>query len=255
MTTHEKPRITWLGQSGFIIESSTGESYLLDPYLSDWAFDDIRTPRAITSPVDVDALSVTGVVATHWHHDHLDLPTCEKIGQRLPDAVFIGPSSITPRLLGRGVATERVLPLERGETVSRGAFTFHGTYARHEVPGWLTEDALGLVIEVDGVRVFVSGDTEYDSRILDVRALGPFDLGLFVINGSGGNMNALEAGLLAYQIAPARAIPMHYGMWPPAYYGPDATLDPDLFADVCRRLGGPETYTMQLGERIEISAA
>jgi L-ascorbate 6-phosphate lactonase len=255
MTTGRQPTLTWLGQSGFIIESSTGESYLLDGYLSDWAFDDIRTPRAIAPPIDVDELNVAGVIVTHWHHDHLDLPTCERIGQRIPSAVFIGPSSIAPRLLGRGISSERVLPLERGGTVSHGAFTFHGAYARHEVAGWLTEDALALVIEVDGLRIFVTGDTEYDSRILDVRARGPFDLGLFVINGSGGNMNALEAGLLAHQIAPAKAIPMHYGMWPPAYYGSDATLDPELFADACRRLGGPETYIMQLGERIAISPA
>jgi L-ascorbate 6-phosphate lactonase len=254
MTTNGKPTLTWLGQSGFIIESATGESYLLDGYLSDWAFEEIRTPRAIAPPIDVDQLTVTGVIATHWHHDHLDLPTCETIGQRLPNAVFIGPSSIAPRLQGRGIEPERVLPLERGGTVSRGAFTFYGAYARHEVPGWLTEDALALVIEFDGIRVFVSGDTEYDSRILDVRGRGSFDLGLFVINGSGGNMNALEAGLLAHQIAPSKAIPMHYGMWPPAYYGPEATLDPELFVDVCRRLGGPETYIMQLGERIEIAA-
>jgi L-ascorbate 6-phosphate lactonase len=118
----------------------------------------------------------------------------------------------------------------------------------------LTEDALALVVEFDGLRVFVSGDTEYDTRILSVRRRAPFDLGLFVINGSGGNMNALEAALLAHQLAPATAIPTHYGMWPPENYGPDATLDPAVFVDTCARLGGPDTYVMRVGERLELPA-
>lgn len=253
MPDKSSPALTWLGQSGFLIESASGESCLLDAYLSNWAYEDIRTPRAISPPVSMEELSVSAVIATHYHHDHLDLPMCEQIARQNPDTVFIGPSSIVPRLAGRDIGSERVTTLERGETVTHGQFTLHGEYVRHEVPGFLTEDALALVVELDGVRIFVSGDTEYDSRVLAARRRGPFDVGLFVTNGSGGNMNAPEAALMAHQIAPAIAIPMHYGMWPPEYYGPDATLDPELFVETCRRLGGPETYVMRLGERLELA--
>jgi L-ascorbate 6-phosphate lactonase len=247
--------LRWLGQSGFELTSADGQSMLIDPYLSDWAFEDIGTPRAIPPVVEASAVRTSAVVATHYHHDHLDLPACAEIARNDPETVFIGPPSIQARLFGRGVGPERVVILERGGTVTHGAFTLHGEFARHEVPGWLTEDALALVVEVDGLRIFVSGDTEYDARVLAAGRHGPFDVGLFVTNGSGGNMNALEAALMAHQLAPAVAIPMHYGMWSDEHYGPGATLDPELFVDTCRRLGGPETHVMELGGRIELPLA
>ena len=244
--------LRWLGQSGFELTAVDGQSVLLDPYLSDWAFEDIGTPRAIPPVVEPADVRTSAVIATHYHHDHLDVLACPEIARANPDAVFIGPPSIEARLVGRGVQRERVIALERGGTVTHGRFTLHGGFVRHEVAGWLTEDALSLVVEVDGVRIFVSGDTEYDSRVLAAREHGPFDVGLFVTNGSGGNMNALEAALMAHQLGPAVAVPMHYGMWPEEYYGPDATLDPQLFVDACERLGGPATHVMELGEVLSV---
>lgn len=246
--------LRWLGQSGFELTAADGQSVLLDPYLSDWAFEDIGTPRAVAPVIEPGEVRTSAVVATHYHHDHLDVLACPEIARNNPDAVFIGPPSIEARLCGRGVPRERVVHLARGGTVTHGAFTIHGGFVRHEVAGWLTEDALALAIEVDGVRIFVSGDTEYDSRVLAARRHGPFDVGLFVTNGSGGNMNALEAALMAHQLGPELAIPMHYGMWPDEYYGPDATLDPRLFVDACRRLGGPETHVMELGGVLSLPA-
>ena len=48
-------------------------------------------------------------------------------------------------------------------------------------------------------------------------------------------MNAHEAALLTWQLAPRVVVPMHYGMWPREDYryrgaAPDATPDPALFA-------------------------
>lgn len=253
-TTGPAVELRWLGQSGFEVTAFDGQSVLLDPYLSDWAFEDIGTPRAVQPVVEAGDVRTSAVIATHYHHDHLDVLACPEIARHNPDAVFIGPPSIAARLSGRGVPPDRILGLERGGTVTHGAFTIHGGFVRHEVAGWLTEDALSLAIEVDGVRIFVSGDTEYDSRVLAARRHGPFDVGLFVTNGSGGNMNALEAALLAHQLQPDLAVPMHYGMWPDEYYGPGATLDPELFVDACRRLGGPATHVMQLGGVLSLPA-
>jgi L-ascorbate metabolism protein UlaG (beta-lactamase superfamily) len=33
------------------------------------------------------------------------------------------------------------------------------------------------------------------------------------INGGGGNLNAHEAALLAWQLKARLVVPMHYGMW------------------------------------------
>jgi len=54
-------------------------------------------------------------------------------------------------------------------------------------------------------------------------------------------MNALEAALLAWQLKPRMAVPMHYGLWPAEDYryrgaAPDATPDPNLFASALAKL-------------------
>ena len=253
--------LTWIGQAGYAIEAPGGELLLLDPYLSEFALQELGLPRVAPIPLDPETTRADVIAITHSHHDHLDLISCAALAKANPDARFTGPSSIVPRLVGRGVAPERIVCVERGETVELGPFTVHGHYARHEVRGWLTEDALAFVIEVAGTRILHSGDTEYDPRCLAVHARGPFDAGIFVANGSGGCMHALEAALMAHQLAPAVAIPCHYGMWAPEGYGsghaPDGrpTLDPQQFADACEKLGGPGTRILELGERIELRPA
>lgn len=246
--------LRWLGQSGYAIEAPDGSLCLLDPYLSNYAEEELGLRRVAPAVLDPSETRATAVVSTHWHHDHLDLPTCQVLARANPDTLFVGPPSIHPRLVGLGIAADRIVLLERGSSTVCGPFTVHGEFARHEVPGFLTEDAIGVVIEVGGVRILHSGDTEYDSRLLSVRRRGPFDVGIFVTNGSGGNMNALEAALLAHQIGPGVAIPSHYGMWAPEDYGPEATLDPTLFTEACAKLEGPPTSVLELGERLTLRA-
>jgi L-ascorbate 6-phosphate lactonase len=244
--------VRWLGQSGYAIHSSDGELCLVDPYLSDWAEQDIGTRRIVAPPVSVEELEPRLVVCTHWHHDHLDRPTVRALTAANPDTTFVGPPSNTARLLGDGVAAQRIVELRDGEVARVGEYSVEATFARHAVPGWLTEDAIGVVIAVDGVRIYHSGDTEYDGRLLPIRDRGPLDLALVASNGSGGNLNAKEAALLAHQLEPALAIPNHYGMWADEDYGPGATLDPAVFVETCGRLGGPQTRVLELGEAIEL---
>ena len=101
----------------------------------------------------------------------------------------------------------------------------------------MTGDAVGFLVDVGGVRFWDVADSEYDARLLPMREEG-IDVMLLPINGVGGNMNAHEAALLVWQVAPRIAVPMHYGMWPEEQYGPGATLDPATFRDTLARLGG-----------------
>jgi L-ascorbate 6-phosphate lactonase len=244
--------LRWLGQAGFGITSSDGHLCLVDPYLSDYVEHELGTPRIVPPALDPATVEASVVVSSHWHPDHLDRPALCRLAQTNRDLRFFGPPTNESRLKGWGMRPEQIVSLRRGEAVSEGPFTIRGEFARHDVPGWLCEDALSLVIEVGGVRILHSGDTEYDARVLAAHRGTRFDVGLFVINGSGGNMNALEAALLAHQIRPDLAVPMHYGMWAPDGYGPGATLDPQVFADACEKLGGPPTRVLELGETLEL---
>lgn len=245
--------LRWLGQAGYEIRSHGGQLLLLDAYLSHNVEEELGQVRAVEPPVSIRDAQADVVLATHWHPDHLDPDLCRAL-RDTSRCLFVGPQSNTSRLTGWGIPADRIRELDRGETVAIGDFRMTAGYARHDVRGWLVEDAISVVVEVDGVRILHSGDTEYDARVLAVGAHGPFDVGLFVINGSGGCMNAREAALMAHQLRPSVAVPMHYGLWPEERYGPGATLDPQEFVDYCERLGGPATLILDHDETIDLAA-
>jgi L-ascorbate 6-phosphate lactonase len=247
--------ITWLGQGGYAVRAPSGEVLLIDAYLSDYVEDELGNRRIVAPPTPLDEIEADVVVATHWHPDHQDPPTVRSIAARCPHAVFAGPTECTSRYAGWRIEPERIRTLDEGDAVQVGPFGLRGGFARHEVRGWLSEDAVSVFIEVAGVRILHSGDTEYDQRLRPLAdAWGPFDVGLFVINGVGGCMNVYEAALLAHQMRPAVAVPMHYGMWSAEGYGPGATLDPGVFVEYCRRLGGPDTHVIEHGGTLRVPA-
>ena len=241
--------LRWLGQAGFEIAAADGATCLVDPYLSDWCARFSSNPRVPKIALDPAKVRPTVVVTSHWHDDHLDPEAIPIIARNSPTTIFVGPPSSAIRYLWWGIPQNRVVALDRGQSVRAGPFRLTAGFARHEVPGMLVEDAISITVEVEGLRIFHSGDTEYDSRIRVVRELGPIDVGLFVINGTGGNMNLREAAFLAAELGVEVAVPMHYGMWRAEKYGPNATLDPHEFA---RRF---ETFTGRPGLVMEHAVA
>jgi L-ascorbate metabolism protein UlaG (beta-lactamase superfamily) len=240
--------LRWLGQSGFEITAPGGETCLIDPYLSDWCARLSSNPRVAPPALDPAKARPTVVVTSHWHDDHLDPEAVPILIRSSPSTIFVGPPSSAIRYRWWGVPDDRVVALGRGESTRAGPFVIAAGFARHDVPGMLVEDAISVTVEVAGRRIYHSGDTEYDSRIYAARARGPIDLGLFVINGTGGNMNLREAAFLAAELGVGLAIPMHYGMWRPEKYGPGATLDPDEFVRRFQALSGRPGRVLAHGE-------
>lgn len=226
----------WIGQAGYALKSPGGTVVLIDAYLTNVVQDLFGTSRLFPAPLDPTTARPDIIFATHWHEDHLDPAAIRPFAEQ-SQVIFVGPPSVAARVRGAGVHPERVITLERGQTVDIRDVRVTGTFARHEVPGFLTEDALGLLLTIAGVRIYHGGDSEYDARLRSIATAHPH-VAMLPMNGSGGNMNAYEAALLAWQIAPRAVYPMHIGMWAPEGYGLGATLDPALFAETYRRLGG-----------------
>ena len=226
----------WLGQGGYLFKSPQGVTAMVDAYLSDYAEATWGVTRAIPPVVDPERFAPDVVLATHWHEDHLDTPTVRRYAQE-PNVVFGGPESCVVRAQIWGWPAERTVTLERGESHLFGDITVTATFARHHEEIAMTGDAVGFLLEIGGVRFWNVADSEYDARLRPMRDT-EIDVMLVPINGVGGNMNAHEAALLTWQVAPRIAVPMHYGMWPDEQYGPGATLDPELFRDTLARLGG-----------------
>jgi len=87
---------------------------------------------------------------------------------------------------------------------------------------------LGLVLTIDGTRVYISGDTEGTP---EMRALENIDLA-FVCMNLPFTMDAEQAADAVAEFAPAMAIPYHYR-------GRDGgTQDPQVFAKLLSEAGG-----------------
>ncbi len=248
-------RAWWLGGTGFIFKTHSGTQIYIDPYLSNSVAAIFNQERGFPAPIALEDVRPDLVISTHFHEDHLDpggLPTIAKVSQ----TVFMCPPTAQSRLLGWGVSPDRVLPLVRGQMREFQGIQIHGVYARHEagVPGWETPDAIGVILDFGGLRVYHSGDTEYDVKL---RALmhSKIDVAMLVINGTGGNMNAHEAALLAWHLGARVIIPMHHILWKDPAPHPEATLDPALLAQTYQKLGGAgQVHSLQVGDSILLSA-
>jgi L-ascorbate 6-phosphate lactonase len=225
----------WLGQGGYLFKSAQGITVMVDAYLSDYAEAFWGVTRAMPPVIDPERFAPDIFLTTHWHEDHLDAPTVRHYA-RQPDVVFGGPESCVARAQIWGWPAERTVELDRGNSHRFGDVTVTATFARHEEDVAMTGDAVGFLLDVGGVRFWDVADSEYDARLRPMREVG-IDVMLVPINGVGGNMNAHEAALLVWQVAPRIAVPMHYGMWPEEQYGAGATLDPVTFGDTLARLG------------------
>ena len=246
----------WLGGTGFVFKTAAGTQIYVDPYFSNCVAQIFGVERAFPAPISAEEARPDLLIATHWHEDHLD-PEGLPIVARHSQAQFMGPPSCVSRLLGWGVPRARVAGLACGQTQTFRDVTISAVAARHlaGVPGWESDDAIGLLLDFGELRVYHSGDTEYDLRL---RALAydkqrPIDACMLVINGAGGNMNAHEAALLAWQLRARTVVPMHHLLWKDFTGGEQATLDPQLLADTYQRLGGTGAVrSLDVGEGLEL---
>ncbi len=239
----------WLLQAGFLFKTPDGTVILIDPYLSNEVEGLHGIGRRAPAPIDPEKTKADAILATHWHEDHLD-PGSIRPFATASDVRFVGPSSCQSRVVGRGVDPDRTVPLNRGETTKINDVEITATFVRHELAGYLTEDAVGYILDFDGIRIFHSGDTEYDARMLPLKDEN-LHAAMFCINGTGGNMNVYEAALLAWQLEAPVVIPMHFGLWVEGGYGPRATLDPAEFESTYRQLGGQgQVVVPELGKEV-----
>ncbi|HEY8583977.1 MAG TPA: MBL fold metallo-hydrolase [Capillimicrobium sp.] len=193
-------RVTWLGHATVLVEAG-GARLLTDPVLRGRVAHLRRHAPPAAPPRDVDA-----VLVSHAHHDHLDLPTLRALG---PVAL-----TVVPPGAGRAVAGAR--ELAPGASVSVGAARVTAVPAVHDVrrlPWHPASDAIGYLIEHDGLRAYFAGDTEPFAAMAQLR---PLDLALLPIWGWGpslgpGHMDPGEAAGALELLQPRVVVPIHWG--------------------------------------------
>ncbi len=201
----------WLGQAGFAFKAQTGARIWLDPYLSDAVEREFGFKRMSLAPIDAWDVRADWVVSSHEHLDHLDTDALATIARRCPTCRFAGPRSCAPLWTKCGIVPSRQVVVAAGEAADLGGIGRRAFAADH---GDLSPEALSLLLDFGGVRVYFTGDTALrEERLAEVAALRP-QVVIPCINGAFGNMDARAGARLAARLAPRIAIPCHFWMFP-----------------------------------------
>lgn len=172
--------ISWLGHDCFRI--ATKKVIYFDPY-------------QIQGGLKADIILVS-----HEHFDHCSPEDVAKIQQ--PSTVIVTEKDSAKKLSGD------VRVVKPGDTVKVDDVTIEAVYSYNtdkdfhpRKNGWL-----GFIVEVEGVRIYHAGDTDFISEMKDYNV----DIALLPVSGTYV-MTAEQAVKAALAINPKIAIPMHYG--------------------------------------------
>ncbi len=206
-------RVEYVGHATVFVDLD-GVRLLTDPLLRNRVAHLRRS-----SPVSSRAQrGVDAVLISHAHYDHLDLPSLERLGRKLPVVV--------PRGLGgllRKKRFESVFEIEVGETLAIGELQVRAVPAKHDRsrgPFGASADPLGYVV-TGSKSIYFAGDTDLFDGMSE---LGPVDLGLIPIWGwgpglGGGHLDPARAAEAVARIRPKRVVPIHWGTYFPIHLG------------------------------------
>ena len=218
-TTVEKGSLGlfFLGQAGFLFKTSEGKLLAVDPYLSDCCNRYFGFKRLMPRLLSADELSLDCLVATHAHYDHFDPDSVPSLlaGGR---TAFFGALDTKDECERLGLK-DNLHFLAVGDTVTEAGFTLTALPCDH---GEGTPYAIGILIEAEGKRIAILGDTCYRADNFANKALQNLDVLILPINGAFGNLNEAEAAKAASVIRPRLTIPCHY--WNFAEHGGNPNL-------------------------------
>lgn len=212
----------WLGQHSFIVRTQKHTLYF-DPYFSP------MKERLFPTLIDADEVTNADFVfGSHDHTDHIDREFWPAVAQASPHARFVIPALFLQTLPQElGIPSERFIGVDQEMSWNDNDIKICGVPSAHEFldpdPKTGLHPYMGFVVEVDGVRLYHSGDCcRYEGLETRLKAFGQIDVMMLPINGRDGyryhhgiigNMTYLEAADLAGSVRPRLVIPAHYELF------------------------------------------
>ncbi len=211
--------ITWLGHAGIKIKGS--KTIIIDPFLT-------GNPVAAAKPEEIGQADI--IIVTHDHGDHRG--DAFEIA-RQTGATLVAIHEIAVEAQAQGIQAEG---MNIGGTVEVKGVKIHMVPALHSAE---KGSATGVVIEMDGRRLYHAGDT---GLTYDMKIIGEFfepDLSFLPI-GDRYTMGIPSAAKAVEFLRTKRVIPIHYDTFPLV------SADPEEFR---RRVGNlAEVVILRPGE-------
>jgi L-ascorbate 6-phosphate lactonase len=157
-----------------------------------------------------------------------------------PRTHFAGPIECVKQFKKMGIPADRCHLLESGKEIDLKGIRIKAVYADH---GELAPDAVGIILDFDGIKVYHTGDTAYRPEMFKPAVEARPHILLPCINGRFGNLNAEQAALLVRDTRPRVAIASHFWMFV------EHNGDPGAFLEKCSELApGVQALIMKPGE-------
>jgi L-ascorbate metabolism protein UlaG (beta-lactamase superfamily) len=228
-----------LGQSGILLKGKQDDGWIcIDPYLTS-SIEETNPQsefKRAFSPLLKPAMlkDIDGILVTHEHDDHLDFATIKELAQVSTETIFILPAP-SERLIGHELSHAEIHLAKANQAFSVKGFNINPVPAAHttyEVDEKNDHLYLGYFIEVNGIRIYHSGDTVITPLLIEkVKAFKP-DVAFLPINGGDffrtsrgiiGNMSFREAADFSVAVGVDLVVPIHFDMFPtnrenPAYF-------------------------------------
>lgn len=202
-----------VGQAGYIIKSKSGQLLGIDMYLSECVErveGNVGFKRLLPKILSPFELDFDVIITTHPHMDHFDIDAVPELMSNTQTKLF---ASVNCEELVEALKMkdENITYVTSGESFEVGDFKLDFINCDH---GTGSQDAVGVIITVDGKRILEVGDTclrlDWKEEYL---SLGHIDVLIAPINGAYGNLNEEECAKLADMVKPGITIPCHYGMF------------------------------------------
>lgn len=177
-----------LGHSSHLLKLQ-GRYWLIDPVFGERVspFSFAGPKRFHQPPLALQQLPpIEGVILSHDHYDHLDVPTIEYLAQRVQR--YFVPLGVKARLVGMGVPAERVQEFDWWQATTHAGVKLTATPAQHFSGRTLSDRNSTLwaswALESGTQRLFYSGDSGYFDGFKAIGdRFGGFDLAL-IENGA-----------------------------------------------------------------------
>jgi L-ascorbate metabolism protein UlaG (beta-lactamase superfamily) len=229
-------RVTFINHATTLVQLD-GVNILTDPIYSRRCSPvDFAGPERVRPPgIRFEELPrIDGVVLSHNHYDHLDLPTLRRLARAWPSMRIFGGLGTRTLLARHGLeATE----LDWWEAVELDGLTVRSVPSQHFSNRGLGDSNNTLwsawSLESEGGRVYFAGDTGYGPHFKEAGdRLGPYRLAILPIGAfrpewfmGPVHQSPAQAVQSVLDLRASMAVPIHYGTFALADDGEDEPLE------------------------------